>query len=34
VGAVLRKVLQARVTFIDKIAALVANKLFECGLIP
>jgi hypothetical protein len=25
---------QARVTFIDKIAAPVLNKMFECGLIP
>jgi uncharacterized protein YifE (UPF0438 family) len=25
---------QARVAFIDKIAAPVLNKLFECGLIP
>jgi len=25
---------QARVTFIDKVAAPVLNKMFECGLIP
>jgi hypothetical protein len=25
---------QARVAFIDKIAAPVLNKMFECGLIP
>ena len=25
---------QARVAFIDKIAAPVANKMFECGMFP
>jgi hypothetical protein len=25
---------QARVTFIDRIAAPVANKMFECGMFP
>jgi hypothetical protein len=25
---------QARVAFIDKVAPPVANKLFECGLMP
>lgn len=30
----LRNDSQARVAFIDKVAAPVANKLFECGLIP
>jgi hypothetical protein len=25
---------QARIAFIDKIAAPVANKMFECGLFP
>lgn len=30
----LRNDKQARVAFIDKIAALVLNKMFECGLIP
>lgn len=25
---------QARQAFIDKIAAPVANKLFECGMLP
>jgi hypothetical protein len=25
---------QLRVTFIDRIAALLANKMFECGMIP
>jgi hypothetical protein len=30
----LRNDAQARQAFIDKIAAPVANKLFECGLIP
>jgi hypothetical protein len=25
---------QARIAFIDKIAAPVLNKMFECGLIP
>ncbi len=25
---------QMRATFIDKIAAPVANKMFECGMIP
>jgi hypothetical protein len=25
---------EARVAFIDKIAATVLNKMFECGLIP
>lgn len=25
---------QARVAFIDKIAAPVANKMFECGMLP
>jgi hypothetical protein len=30
----LRNDAQARKTFIDKIAAPVANKLFECGMIP
>jgi hypothetical protein len=25
---------QARVAFIDKIAASVANKMFECGMFP
>ena len=31
---VLRTDPQMRAAFIDKIAAPVANKLFECGLIP
>jgi hypothetical protein len=26
--------LQARVTFIDEITTPVANKMFECGLVP
>jgi hypothetical protein len=30
----LRNDKQARVAFIDKIAAPVANKMFECGMIP
>jgi replication initiation and membrane attachment protein DnaB len=30
----LRNDSQARVAFIDKIAAPVANKMFECGLFP
>jgi len=30
----LRNDAQARKTFIDKIAAPVLNKMFECGLIP
>jgi hypothetical protein len=30
----LRNDAQARMTFLDKIAAPVANKLFECGMIP
>jgi hypothetical protein len=30
----LRDDAQARKTFIDKIAAPVLNKMFECGLIP
>jgi hypothetical protein len=30
----LRNDSQARVAFIDKIAAPVLNKMFECGLIP
>jgi len=30
----LRNDSQAREAFIDKVAAPVANKLFECGLIP
>ena len=30
----LRNDSQARVAFIDKIAAPVANKMFECGMIP
>ena len=30
----LRHDAQARVAFIDKIAAPVLNKMFECGLIP
>ena len=30
----LRNDSQARVTFIDKIAAPVANKMFECGMFP
>jgi hypothetical protein len=30
----LRNDSQARVPFIDKIAPPVANKLFECGMIP
>jgi len=25
---------QARVAFIDKVAAPILNKMFECGLIP
>ena len=25
---------QMRITFINKIAAPVANKMFECGMIP
>jgi len=25
---------QARVAFIDKVAASIANKMFECGMIP
>jgi hypothetical protein len=25
---------QARVAFIDKVAAPIANKMFECGMIP
>jgi hypothetical protein len=25
---------QARVAFIDKIAPVVANKMFECGMFP
>jgi hypothetical protein len=32
--AYLRNDTQARVAFIDKIAAPVANKMFECGLFP
>jgi hypothetical protein len=31
---VLRNDTQARVAFIDKIAAPVANKMFECGMFP
>jgi hypothetical protein len=30
----LRSDAQARKAFIDKIAAPVANKMFECGLFP
>ena len=30
----LRNDTQARVIFIDKIAAPVANKMFECGMFP
>ena len=30
----LRNDTQARVAFIDKIAAPVLNKMFECGMIP
>jgi len=30
----LRNDAQARQAFLDKVAAPVANKLFECGLIP
>lgn len=30
----LRRDSQARVAFIDKIAAPVLNKMFECGMIP
>ena len=30
----LRNDSQARVAFIDKVAAPVLNKMFECGLIP
>ena len=30
----LRSDAQARKTFIDRIAAPVLNKMFECGLIP
>jgi hypothetical protein len=30
----LRNDTQARVAFIDKIAAPVANKMFECGMFP
>jgi len=30
----LRNDAQARTAFIDKIAAPVANKMFECGMIP
>jgi hypothetical protein len=30
----LRNDKQARVAFIDKIAAPVANKMFECGMFP
>jgi hypothetical protein len=30
----LRNDSQARVAFLDKVAAPVANKLFECGMIP
>lgn len=30
----LRNDAQARMAFIDKIAAPVANKMFECGMIP
>ena len=30
----LRNDAQARKTFIDKIAAPVLNKMFECGLVP
>jgi len=25
---------QARFAFIDKVAAPIANKMFECGMIP
>ena len=25
---------QARIAFIDKVAAPIANKMFECGMIP
>ena len=25
---------QMRATFIDKVAAPIANKMFECGMIP
>src|SRR5262245_50834455 len=32
--AILRSDPQMRAAFIDRIAAPVANKLFECGLIP
>jgi hypothetical protein len=32
--AFLRNDSQARVAFLDKVAPPVANKLFECGLIP
>jgi hypothetical protein len=30
----LRNDTQARIAFIDKIAAPVANKMFECGMFP
>lgn len=30
----LRNDAQARTEFIDKVAAPIANKLFECGMIP
>jgi hypothetical protein len=30
----LRNDTQARVAFIDKVAAPIANKMFECGMIP
>jgi hypothetical protein len=30
----LRNNTQARIAFIDKIAAPVANKMFECGMFP
>ena len=30
----LRNDLQARVAFIDRVAAPVANKMFECGMFP
>jgi uncharacterized protein YifE (UPF0438 family) len=30
----LRNDSQARVAFIDKVAAPILNKMFECGLIP
>jgi len=32
--ALLRKNAQVRAEFLDKVAAPIANKMFECGLIP